>query len=76
MSTRNTGRKPPPEPRLSKAAAPDRWPLHVLALFLLACGVYANSLGNGFVTDDRLQLLKNPLVMDFRHIPAIFFRAA
>ncbi len=75
MSTRNPGRKRTPEPRAHKSAAPDHWRFHVLVLFLLACGVYANSLGSGFVTDDRLQLLKNPLVTDFHRIPAIFSRS-
>jgi protein O-mannosyl-transferase len=75
MSTRNPGRKHAPEPRPHTSAATDHWRFHVLVLFLMACGVYANSLGNGFVTDDRLQLLKNPLVTDFHRIPAIFSRS-
>ncbi|HUB81491.1 MAG TPA: tetratricopeptide repeat protein [Bryobacteraceae bacterium] len=74
MTTRKPARKAPPEPR--KAALSSwsvRW--HALLSFLIACGVYANTLGNGFVTDDRLQLLKNPLVTSFHHIPALFSRS-
>ncbi|HTX35790.1 MAG TPA: tetratricopeptide repeat protein [Bryobacteraceae bacterium] len=38
----------------------------------VAIGLYANSLANGFVSDDKIQLLKNPLVTSVAQIPHIF----
>src|SRR5436305_1513735 len=49
---------------------PD-WLPHAAALAALALAVYANSIGNGFVGDDKLQLVQNPLLTDFANIPAI-----
>lgn len=72
MAARKPAPKRPPPARADALAPSRRWRIHVLALFLLACAVYANTLAHGFVTDDNLQLLKNPLVTDFHHIPAIF----
>ncbi len=46
------------------------WP-HLL-LVALAFGVYANALGNGFVSDDNSQLLANPLVTNWRLFFQIF----
>jgi protein O-mannosyl-transferase len=46
------------------------WPY--LLLIGLAFGIYANALGNGFVSDDNFQLLGNPLVTDWHQIPQIF----
>ncbi len=46
------------------------WPY--LLLIALAFGIYANALGNGFVSDDDFQLLGNPLVTDWHQIPQIF----
>jgi tetratricopeptide (TPR) repeat protein len=43
-----------------------------LLLIVLAFGIYANALGNGFVSDDDFQLLGNPLVTDWHQIPQIF----
>lgn len=37
----------------------------------IAFAVYANSLSNGFVSDDNFQLLNNPLVTDWRYLPVI-----
>ncbi len=45
-----------------------------LGLALLAFAVYANSLSNGFVSDDNFQLLRNPLITDYRRIPDIFLK--
>ncbi len=50
------------------------WPYLLLAA--LAFGVYANTLGNGFVSDDNALVLANPLVTDAGAIPKIFGRAA
>lgn len=40
----------------------------------LACAAYANSLLNGFVYDDIDQVVKNPWIRDFRHLPEILAR--
>jgi len=40
-------------------------------LALIAIAVYANSLSNGFITDDKLQLLGNPLVTDIHNLPRV-----
>ncbi len=40
-------------------------------LATLAIAVYANSLANGFVSDDKIQLLRNPLVGSVSQIPRI-----
>jgi len=34
--------------------------------------VYANSLGNTFVSDDKQQLISNPLVKDYHHLGEVF----
>ena len=39
---------------------PEWWPAAAVAL--LAFVIYANGIGNGFVGDDKFQLVKNPLV--------------
>jgi tetratricopeptide (TPR) repeat protein len=49
---------------------PRLWPY--LLLIALAFGIYANALGNGFVSDDDNQLLGNPLVREWRQLPQIF----
>ena len=41
---------------------------------VLAAGVYANSIGNGFVNDDRPVVLANPAVRDAKDWRAIFLR--
>jgi len=41
-------------------------------LAALAIAIYANSLANGFVSDDKYQLLKNPLIAGFSELPHIF----
>ncbi|MBZ5528277.1 MAG: tetratricopeptide repeat protein [Acidobacteriia bacterium] len=52
-------------PRISEAA--------LLGLLLLICvAVYANTLGNGFVYDDKQQVLENAYLTDWRYIPQIF----
>lgn len=53
-------RKPAPQPK--RQSQSHSWLLHLLLLALLAFAVYANSLSNGFVGDDKEQLLQNPLV--------------
>lgn len=53
----------------ARRALPD-W-LPPAALAALAIAIYANSLSNGFVSDDKIQLLKNPLVTSISQIPRI-----
>jgi len=60
-------RKTPPKPAL--ATAPET---AYATLVLIAVAVYANSLSNGFITDDKLQLLGNPLVTDIHKLPQVF----
>jgi tetratricopeptide (TPR) repeat protein len=66
MPKRKPGR-PDPAPRKT---APG-W-LIPAALAGLAIAVYANSVPNGFVGDDKIQLLKNPLVTDPANIARLF----
>ncbi len=49
--------------------------VHIAALVLLALGVYASSLANGFVSDDLLQVVGNPLIADWHRIPEMFTRS-
>lgn len=50
----------------------DRDPIVFLTLILLAVLPYLNSLVNGFVYDDRQQILENPYVHSFRYLGRIF----
>lgn len=51
--------------------APPGRPL-TLTLFLLACAVYAGSLGNGFHYDDFHAVVRNPYIRDLKRIPSYF----
>src|SRR5688572_16239252 len=54
-------------------ALPMRWRwLGLLLAPLAAVAVYANSLWCGFVWEDRLLVVENPLVRSFRHLGSIF----
>ncbi len=68
MAKRKAARPAAPPPR---RRFPEWLPAGA-ALAALAIGVYANSLANGFVSDDKIQLLKNPLVTSVAQIPHIF----
>jgi tetratricopeptide (TPR) repeat protein len=61
-------RKPPAKP--APRATPSWMPY--ATLILIAAAVYANSLANGFITDDKLQLLANPLVTNIHNLPHVF----
>lgn len=50
----------------AKPAEPRPWVKPALLLAALALAVYANSLGNGFIGDDKQQLLQNPVVSAHR----------
>lgn len=47
------------------------WLPHAATLAGLAIAVYANTLGNGFIGDDKIQLLRNPLLTDIGNIPRL-----
>jgi tetratricopeptide (TPR) repeat protein len=67
-------RKTPAKSALPAAKTPSRMPSWTgyAALVPIAIAVYANSLANGFITDDKLQLLGNPLVTDIHKLPQVF----
>jgi tetratricopeptide (TPR) repeat protein len=67
-------RKTPPKPALPAARARRVAPswMGYATLVLIAAAVYSNSLSNGFITDDKLQLLGNPLVTDIHRLPHVF----
>lgn len=44
----------------------------IILIMLIAAGVYANTLFNGFVYDDESQVLENPWIRDARFIPYMF----
>src|SRR6266481_6882028 len=52
----------------------SRWPERALAVALILCAVllYANTLFNDFVYDDRTQVLDNPYIQSFRYVREIF----
>lgn len=54
----------------ASGSPPPRWML--VAVFLLAFGLYANSIRNGFTFDDRWIIERNPLVHDLNHLPEIW----
>lgn len=43
-----------------------------LAVVALACGIYANSVGNGFAFDDLPLIPHNPLVSNLENLPRLF----
>lgn len=55
----------PARPRISEGVL-------VGLLILVSVAVYANTLGNGFVYDDKQQILENAYLTDWRYIPQIF----
>src|ERR1700683_4964474 len=67
-------RKTAAKPALPAAKAPREAPswMGYATLVLIAVAVYSNSLSNGFITDDKLQLLGNPLVTDIHKLPQAF----
>jgi tetratricopeptide (TPR) repeat protein len=60
-------------PNETAAASPSRNTLwwHLLVLLAISIGVYANSLSNGFVSDDDFQILSNRFITDTRYIPQL-----
>ena len=68
MAKRKPARPAAPQPR---RRLPE-WLPQAAALAALGIATYANSLSNGFVSDDKIQLLKNPLITSPANIPSIF----
>jgi len=60
------------KPRGKTSPKDDREALTFLALVLLACLPYANTLFGSFVYDDNYQIVENPYVHSFRYLPKIF----
>ena len=60
-------------PRIPKAHAPGAagW-IWQGALAMGAFAVYANTLGNGFITDDQFQILNNPAVIGLHNLGQVF----
>jgi protein O-mannosyl-transferase len=46
--------------------------LHLSILFLLSFALYAPTLRNDFVTDDKLQILQNPIVLEGKNLNRVF----
>jgi tetratricopeptide (TPR) repeat protein len=73
---KNTTRATPSRPASSPAApisTPRAWnPLHLAILVLLSLAIYAPTLRNGFVTDDRIQILQNSLVLEAKNLGLAF----
>jgi len=65
---RRKGARPQAPPRSTR----PEWVAPAALLAGLATIVYANSVGNGFISDDKIQLLRNPLVTSVSQIPSIF----
>jgi tetratricopeptide (TPR) repeat protein len=56
-----------PEPRRNYSTL---W--HLALLIAVTFAIYANSLNNGFVSDDDFQVLTNKLITDFGNVPKFF----
>src|SRR5581483_7966807 len=74
MPTLSTDRK---KGLVSRTAPPRSWrrlsdPTIVVLLLLLTWAMYVNSLTNGFVYDDRQQILQNPYVTSWKFLPQVF----
>ncbi|HEX9053246.1 MAG TPA: tetratricopeptide repeat protein [Anaeromyxobacter sp.] len=62
-----------PEPDEHGTRLAARWPVAAGALVAVAAlAVYANALGNGFVYDDDLITLQNPVIRSLTNVPAMF----
>jgi hypothetical protein len=60
-----------PEPEADRLPARSQPDAAYFVLFLIACLPYSNTLLNGFVYDDNLQILGNPSVQNFHHLRQI-----
>lgn len=47
-------------------------PLHLLVLCTASFALYIEALRNGFVADDRSEVLQDPLIRSFRDVPKLF----
>jgi protein O-mannosyl-transferase len=61
------------ERRAAEKSGIDKWDRYFAPiLFLMSAASYANTLLNGFVYDDELQILANPYVKSWHYLPQIF----
>ena len=68
FATKNADRN-----NLTDTTSHKSFSLVMIAIILLAaCAVYLNTLYNGFVYDDKLQVLGNKWITDVRYLPDIF----
>ena len=67
IATASPSSLPQPSPASSRTRL-----LHLSLLFLLSFLLYAPTLRNEFVTDDKLQILKNPLVLEAKNLGQAF----
>lgn len=74
QSTPSSNTAPSPAAPLEPVAQSSRsWnPLHLAVLILLSIAIYAPTLRNDFVTDDKLQILQNPLVLEGKNLDRAF----
>jgi tetratricopeptide (TPR) repeat protein len=73
MARRSKQQGTPPPKAMPAAPAPRSvawW--HIALLLTVSLAVYANALGNGFVSDDDFQVLSNKLITDWHNIPKMF----
>jgi tetratricopeptide (TPR) repeat protein len=62
-----------PSTLVPSSPAPNRsCLLHLSILILLSIALYAPTLRNDFVTDDELQILKNPIVLQGKNLSQVF----
>lgn len=60
-------------PVAAPISAPRAWnPFHLAILVLLSLALYVPTLRNDFVTDDRLQILQNSLVLEGKNLSQAF----
>ncbi len=62
----------PHAPAQTLAPSNRRTFLHLAILILISLALYAPTLRNGFVTDDKLQILQNPLVVEGKDLSRAF----
>jgi protein O-mannosyl-transferase len=67
--------RPPASPHAPAQTSPPPNPrtfLHLAILILISLALYAPTLRNGFVTDDKLQILQNPIVLEGQNLSQAF----
>jgi protein O-mannosyl-transferase len=62
----------PESPAIASPPPNSRTRLHLAILILLSLALFAPTLRNDFVTDDKLQILQNPLVLEGKDLSRAF----